>query len=59
MEHFADPRPIYIVACQQGGLSEEPPWLRAATRHGPLTLFQAPLQYLFWGGDSPPPSPIF
>ncbi len=29
---------IYIVACQRGGVSEEPPWLRAATRHGPLTL---------------------
>ena len=29
---------IYIVPCQRGGVSEEPPWLRAATRHGPLTL---------------------
>ncbi len=34
---------IYIVACQQGRVSNEPPWLRAATRHrardplGPLT----------------------
>ena len=25
----------YIVACQQGGVSDEPSWLRAATRHGP------------------------
>ncbi len=28
----------YIVACQRGGVYEEPPWLRSATRHGPLTL---------------------
>ncbi len=26
---------IYIVTCQRGGVSDEPPWLRAATRHGP------------------------
>ncbi len=30
---------IYIVACQRGGVSDEPPWLRAATRHGPGTLY--------------------
>ncbi len=29
---------IYVVACQRGGVSEEPPWLRAATRHEPVTL---------------------
>ena len=29
---------LYIVACQRGGVSDEPPWLRAATRHGPGTL---------------------
>ncbi len=34
---------IDIVACQRGGVSDEPPWLRAATRQrardplGPLT----------------------
>ena len=28
----------FIVVCQGGGVSEEPPWLQAATRHGPLTL---------------------
>ncbi len=28
----------YIVACERGGVSKEPPWLRAAMRHGPLTL---------------------
>ncbi len=26
---------IAIVACQRGGVSDEPPWHRAATRHGP------------------------
>ena len=26
-----------IVVCQRGGVSEELPWLQAATRHGPLT----------------------
>ena len=30
---------LYIIACQQGGVSSEPPWLRAATRHGPGTLY--------------------
>ena len=25
---------IYIVMCQRGGVSNEPPWLQAATRHG-------------------------
>ena len=25
---------VYIVACQRRGVSDEPPWLRAATRHG-------------------------
>ncbi len=29
---------IYIVACQRGGVSEKPPRLQAATRHGPFTL---------------------
>ena len=29
---------LYIVACQRGGVSEEPLWLRA-TRHGPGTLW--------------------
>ncbi len=29
---------IYILACQRGGVSEEPPLLRATTRHGPLIL---------------------
>ncbi len=29
---------VYIVACQRGGVSVKPPWLQAATRHGPLTL---------------------
>ena len=28
----------YIATCQWGGVSEEPPWLRAAMRHGSLTL---------------------
>ncbi len=27
----------YIVACQRGGVSNKPPWFRAATRQGPLT----------------------
>ncbi len=27
----------YIVACQRGGVSNKPPWLQAATSHGPLT----------------------
>ena len=27
-----------IVACQRGGVSIKPPDLRAATRHGPVTL---------------------
>ncbi len=27
-----------IVACQRGGVSNKPPWLRAATRHGPGIL---------------------
>ncbi len=26
---------IHIVASQRGGVSDKPPWLRAATRHGP------------------------
>ncbi len=26
------------IVCQRGGVSNEPPWLRAATRHGPGTL---------------------
>ena len=30
----------YIVPCQLGGVSEEQPWLRAATRHGPVLLRQ-------------------
>ena len=30
---------IYIVACQRGGVSEEPRWLQAATRHGLLPLY--------------------
>ena len=30
--------PIYIVTCQGCRVSEEPPWLRAAMRHRPLTL---------------------
>ncbi len=29
---------LNIVACEQGTVSEEPPLLRTATRHGPLTL---------------------
>ncbi len=29
---------LNIVACQRGGVCKEPPWLQAATRHGPLTL---------------------
>ncbi len=29
---------VYTVACQWGGVSEEPPWLRAAARDGSLTL---------------------
>ncbi len=29
---------INIVTCQQGGVSDEPPWLQAAMRHGPSTL---------------------
>ncbi len=29
---------IYIVACQWGGVSKEPLWPQAATRHGPVTL---------------------
>ena len=29
---------ICIVACQRGGVSNKPPVLRAAMRHGPLTL---------------------
>ena len=28
----------YIVACQRGGVSHKPPWLQAATRHGPWIL---------------------
>ncbi len=28
----------HIVLCQRGGVSDEPPWLRAATRHRPGTL---------------------
>ncbi len=27
-----------IVACQRGGVSDEPSWFRAATRHGAGTL---------------------
>ena len=27
-----------IVPCQRSGVSEEPPWHRAMTRHGPVTL---------------------
>ncbi len=29
---------VNIVVCQLGGVSDEPPWLRAATRHGPGIL---------------------
>ncbi len=29
---------VNIVVCQRGRVSEEPPWLRVATRHGPVTL---------------------
>ena len=29
---------LHTVACQRGGVSKEPPWLRAVTRHGPVTL---------------------
>ncbi len=29
---------VYIVAFQRGGVSDQPPWLWAATRHGPGTL---------------------
>ena len=31
-------RYLYIVACQRGGVYDEPPWLWTATRHGPGTL---------------------
>ncbi len=27
-------RSVYIVTCQRGGVSNVPPWLQAATRHG-------------------------
>ncbi len=33
-----DRKNIYIVECQRGGVSDESPWPRAATRHGPGTL---------------------
>ena len=35
-QEAADPCPlnIYTVTCQRGGVSNEPPWLQAATRHG-------------------------
>ncbi len=29
----------HIASCQRGGVSDEPPWLWAATRHGPGTLY--------------------
>ena len=29
---------VYIVTCQRGGVSDEPPWLRAATDQGPFSL---------------------
>ena len=40
------PYTLHIVACQRGGVSNKPPVLRAATRHGPLTLL---LYYMYTG----------
>ena len=37
--YYSDRYYNYIVARQLGGVSVEPPWLRAATRHGPVTLY--------------------
>ncbi len=34
----SDDGKLYIVACQRGGVSDEPPWLRAASRHKPGIL---------------------
>ncbi len=45
----------YIVACQRGGVSNEPPWLRAATRRTPGTL-QSVNRWTRPDTDEEPPS---
>ncbi len=39
-------RKKYIVACQRGMVSEEPPWLLAAMGHGPLMVMKSGGQWL-------------